>query len=212
MTTFVGSIKAQSILKTGYGTLKIFADEENKVVADTFTVTDSELDFKGYFEGSIEVINDSFFSPGNSIGEANVTGNVSFITNDADSNGFAYFEFGEFTSADENHDLLVLSASSLFNADDEAGVVLLDFANDDAEDWASSGVDYLLVKNGVFEDGKDYSSWLPLSFIDLFSLQGKADGLYLTAAASPETGVPEPSTWALLALGVAGLMYWRKRK
>ena len=214
MTTFVGSIKAGSILKTGYGTLKIYADEENKVVADTFTVTDSELDFKGYFEGSIEVINDAFFSPGNSIGEANVTGNVSFITNDADSNGFAYFEFGDFTGADENHDLLVLSPSSLFNANDEAGVVLLDFANDDAEDWASSGVDYLLVKNGAFESGKDYSSWLPLSFIDLFSLQGKADGLYLIGLAGPEpgSGVPEPSTWALLVLGVFGLLYGRKRK
>ena len=27
----------------------------------------------------------------------------------------------------------------------------------------------------------------------------------------PEPGVPEPSTWALLVLGVAGLMYWRKK-
>ncbi|MBQ6614821.1 MAG: PEP-CTERM sorting domain-containing protein [Thermoguttaceae bacterium] len=212
MTTFVGSIKAGSILKTGYGTLKIFADEENKVVADTFTISSSELDFKGYFEGSIEVINDAFFSPGNSIGEANVTGNVSFITDAADSNGFAYFEFGDFTGADENHDLLVLSASSLFNANDEAGVVLLDFANDDAVDWASSGVDYLLVKNGSFENGKDYTSWLTPTFTDLFSLQGKADGLYLIGLTAPEpgSGVPEPSTWALLALGVIGLLL-RKR-
>ena len=25
-------------------------------------------------------------------------------------------------------------------------------------------------------------------------------------------GVPEPSTWALMLLGAAGLLYWRKRK
>ena len=30
-------------------------------------------------------------------------------------------------------------------------------------------------------------------------------------AGGGETGVPEPSTWALLVLGVAGLMYWRKK-
>ena len=210
MTKFVGSIKAGSILKTGYGTLKIYADEQNKVVADTFTVSDSELDFKGYYDGDLEVINDAFFSPGNSIGEANVTGNIAFITDTADSNGFAYFEFGDFTGADENHDLLVLSNSSQFNANDEAGVVLLDFANDDAEDWASAGVDYLLVKNGAFEDGKDYTSWLTPTLTDLFSLQGRADGLYLTAAASPETGVPEPSTWALLVLGVI-VLFLRRR-
>ena len=215
MTKFVGSIKAQSILKTGYGTLKIYADEQNKVVADTFTVSDSELDFKGYYEGDLEVINGAFFSPGNSIGEANITGNIAFITDNADSNGFAYFEFGDFTGADENHDLLVLSNSSLFNANDEAGVVLLDFANDDAANWASAGVDYLLVKNGAFEDGKDYTSWLSPTFTDLFGLEGRADGLYLIGLAAPPepgSGVPEPSTWGLLALGVAGLLYWRKRK
>ena len=210
MTKFVGSIKAGSIVKTGYGTLKIYADEQNKVVADTFTVSDSELDFKGYYEGDLEVINGAFFSPGNSVGEANVTGNIAFITGTADSNGFAYFEFGDFTGADDNHDLLVLSASSLFNANDEAGVVLLDFANDDAADWASAGVDYLLVKNGAFEDGKDYTSWLTPTLTDMFSLQGRADGLYLTAAASPETGVPEPSTWALLGLGVI-VLFLRRR-
>ena len=212
MTKFVGSINAQSILKTGYGTLIIFADEQNKVVADTFTVSASELDFKGYYEGDLEVINDAIFSPGNSIGEAYVTGNVSFITGTADSNGYAYFEFGEFTGADENHDVLVLSASSLFNADDEAGVVLVDFVKEDAEDWASAGVDYLLVANGAFEDGKDYTSWLTPTLTDLFGLEGRADCLYLIGLASPEpgSGVPEPSTWALLALGVI-VLFLRKR-
>ena len=215
MTKFVGSIKAQSILKTGYGTLKIYADEENKVVADTFTVSDSELDLKGYYEGDLEVINGAFFSPGNSVGEANIAGNIAFITDTADSNGFAYFEFDNFTGADENHDVLVLGTGNLFTATD--GVVLLDFANDDAADWASADVDYLLVANGAFEDGKDYTSWLSPTLTDMFGLEGRTDGLYLIGLGAgpgpePGSGVPEPSTWALLILGVAGLMYWRKRK
>ena len=212
MTKFVGSIKAQSILKTGYGTLKIYADEQNKVVANTFTVSDSELDFKGYYEGDLEVINGAFFSPGNSVGEANIAGNIAFVTDNADSNGFAYFEFGDFTGADNNHDILVLGTGNLFTAVD--GVVLLDFANDDAADWASAGIDYLLVANGAFEDGKDYTSWLTPTLTDMFSLQGRADGLYLIGLAGPGpepgSGVPEPSTWALLVLGVIGLLL-RKR-
>ncbi|MBR0238707.1 MAG: autotransporter-associated beta strand repeat-containing protein [Thermoguttaceae bacterium] len=214
MTKFVGSIKAGSIVKTGYGTLKIYADEQNKVVADKFTVSNSELDFKGYYEGNLDVINGAFFSPGNSIGEANITGNIAFITDTANSKGFAYFEFGDFTGADENHDLLVLGTGSLFNATD--GVVLLDFANDDAADWASAGVDYLLVANDSFEDGKNYTSWLSPTFTDMFDLVGRTDGLYLIGLGAdptpePGSGVPEPSTWALMVLGAAGLLYVRKR-
>ncbi|MBR5161999.1 MAG: PEP-CTERM sorting domain-containing protein, partial [Thermoguttaceae bacterium] len=38
------------------------------------------------------------------------------------------------------------------------------------------------------------------------------DGLYLVGLGAPDTpGVPEPSTWALLLLGAAGL-YWVRRK
>ncbi|MBR5162353.1 MAG: PEP-CTERM sorting domain-containing protein, partial [Thermoguttaceae bacterium] len=34
---------------------------------------------------------------------------------------------------------------------------------------------------------------------------------YLNGGGEGGSGVPEPSTWALLILGAAGMLYWRKR-
>ena len=91
-------------------------------------------------------------------------------------------------------------------------MIELYFGADDPQAWAVDGAEYQLVSDEGFIAGT-YDSWLS-NYTDLFGLTGKADGLYLVALASPEpgSGVPEPSTWALLILGVIGLMYWRKRK
>ena len=40
-----------------------------------------------------------------------------------------------------------------------------------------------------------------------FGLLGKDGNLYLVT----RYYVPEPSTWAMMILGVAGLLYWRKK-
>ena len=214
MSTFIGSITADTITVNTLNdvALKLYADANNKVTADSLTISSGELDFKGYFEGSIEVINGAVFSPGNSVGTADITGDITF-TSDTASNGFALFEFGEYTGEDVNHDLFVMDGA--FTADSD--VIMLDFAYNDADKWATEGNSFKLVSGGGFTDGKDYSSWLASTpdYSSLFNLTGGADGLYLVgikAAPDPGSGVPEPSTWALLALGVAGLMYIRKRK
>lgn len=194
------------IVKSGNGILRINNENaDGSVKANSFTVNSGRLDYKGFFEGNVEIIDGAIFSPGNSVGTANVTGDF------AVTDGAALFEFGSFDSG--LYDVLnILGDDSAFTAG--ASLIQLYFENGDAQAWADSLDDtgYRLVADDGFSTG-DYSSWLN-NYADLFGLTGRTDGLYLVAAASPEpgSGVPEPSTWALLTLGVAGLMYWRKRK
>ena len=55
-TYYVGSIKAGSVVKTGEGTLNLFADEANKIEIGAFSVSAGELNLKGSYEGDIEII------------------------------------------------------------------------------------------------------------------------------------------------------------
>ena len=203
---------AGKIVKSGSGTLRLDnLDAPTTISADLFTVNAGELDFRGDFEGDIEIINGAVFSPGNSVGTLSVTGNVSVL------DGIALFEFEQYTGQDENHDVLnILGTDNTFTAG--TGMISLSFSGD-PNDWAVDGNSYLLVSGNGFNG--DYSSWLGTN-TDLFGLTGGIDGLYLTVAGAgpgpgpgpepgPGSGVPEPSTWALMALGVIAL-FLRKRK
>ncbi|MBQ3350772.1 MAG: PEP-CTERM sorting domain-containing protein [Thermoguttaceae bacterium] len=193
-----------SVLKTGAGVLKINNENDpGTFTADAFSVEAGELDFKGDFAGDMIIGAQGVLSPGNSTGTLSVTGNVTV-------DGAALFEFDSFDDGTFDK-LFVLGADNAFTAAD--GTIELSFLNNDAEAWAAPDSAYQLVANDGFQTG-DFTSWLTDDFGGLFGLEGRADGLYLVAAASPEpgSGVPEPSTWALLALGAAGLLYWRKRK
>lgn len=193
------------ILKTGAGTLQ-FDAAENSIDAQSLVVTSGRLDFKGYMTGDIS-IEDGVFSPGNSVGTANITGNV-VITDD----GVALFEFSSLDNG--AFDVLNIENDGTTDYGFTAGASMIElyFENDDAQAWAAA-IDengYKLVSDAGFAAG-DYSSWLN-NYTDLFGLTGKGDGLYLVGASSPEpgSGVPEPSTWALLALGVI-VLFLRKR-
>ena len=89
-------------------------------------------------------------------------------------------------------------------------MISLYFEEADEADWSYEGCKYLLVSGAGLPEGKDYTRWLDGNFTGLFSLLSESNNLYLVYPL-PEP-IPEPSTWALLALGAAGLLYVRKRK
>ena len=193
------------IEKTGDGTLQILAAAEGLVCAESFVVSSGRLDYRGFFTGAVEVGGseaEAVFSPGNSIGEAYVDGNVSIL-----NSGVALFEFGAFPGrdSDSNHDVLYITDGN-FSAGNQ--MISLYFEVADENKWSYDGCKYLLVSGAGLPDG-DYTPWLD-NYTDLFSLLSESNNLYLVYPLPEPT--PEPSTIALLLLGVAGLLYWRRRK
>ncbi len=192
------------IEKTGDGTLQILAEAEGLVRAESFVVSSGRLDYKGYYTGALEVGGseaDAIFSPGNSVGDSYVDGNVKIL-----NSGVALFEFGAFPGrdSDSNHDVLNITNGN-FSAGDQR--ISLLFENSVAEDWSYEDCKYLLVSGANLPDG-DFTSWLDGNYTGLFSLLSEDHNLYLVYPLP--VPVPEPSTWALLALGVV-VLFLRKR-
>ena len=211
-TTSNTTVSGGNVAKTGEGKLKIKSDG-TQFNADNFTVSQGELDFKGQYNGDLIVKNGATLSPGNSVGNMTVYGDV---TIDAGATGL--FEFSSYTADKEaqQYDRLFIENSGTFVID-ENSIIKLFFENNDYDAWAAEGESYKLVSD------EEYSGVTPIlgNFTDLFSLEGiENDGLYLIVGGAgplppgpePGSGVPEPSTWALLILGAMGLYFIRQKK
>ena len=196
-----------NVAKTGAGKLKIKADGEQFSVSN-FTVEAGELDFKGQYNGDLAVQRGATLSPGNSVGDLTVYGNV---TIDAGATGL--FEFSAYNE-NQFDTLTIANADNAFLVDTNS-IIKLYFEGNDADLWAADGAEYKLVSDEGFVSATTDLSSLLGNFTNLFGLEGRTDGLYLVALngpipPEPGSGVPEPSTWALLALGVVVLLL-RKR-
>ena len=208
-TQYTGSIKADTIEKTGSETLKIYTGAEGLVEAQSFVISSGRIDLKGFMAGSI-TIEDAVFSPGNSIGEATFTDD--FILGSAAS--MLLMEIGG-ENPDQNDSLiaggdlqfndgliyLALTGNNTLNHDDTFTAVLSGSSSGDdgfAEDLLSLVRSYNFTDLEYVQLDESYGE----EYKDKFAIRGR----YV----DPNV-VPEPSTWALLARGVAGLMYWRKR-
>ena len=180
------------IKKTGDGTLLINA-AQNAVDVYSLVVSSGRLDMKEYFKGNLEIENAATFSPGNSIGKLDQTGNFTL-----DGGATLLMEIGG-TDAGQN-DQLIVSDTTTYQDNS-----IIQFALYPDSNYTPSLDDTIEVTMPEVED------WSKVTFSSYhFTYRGYEDG-HLILGVNPNA-VPEPSTWALLALGVAGLMYLRKRK
>ena len=209
-TTSNTTVSGGNVAKTGAGKLKIKADG-TQFSANNFAVSAGELDFKGQYNGDLVVKTGSTLSPGASVGDLTIYGNAIIETG-----ATGLFEFSAFNEdpAQQSFDRLFIADNGSFVIDSNS-VIKLYFEAGDADLWAAEGSEYKLVSDEDFD-----TSVTPTlgNYTGLFDLISKDDGLYLLGLGAgpippgPGTGVPEPSTWALLLLGALGMYYIRQKK
>ncbi|MCR5162424.1 MAG: autotransporter-associated beta strand repeat-containing protein, partial [Thermoguttaceae bacterium] len=195
-TKFTGSITAAQVTKTGEGTLKL----DGTVTASSLTVTGGELDLKGSTTGGL-TISGAVFSPGNSVGAAEVGG--AFTLTDGAS---VLMEIGG--SAPTQNDSLV-ATGDLELGDGKIYLTLAqacDLKPGDEFTAVFSGRNSASLTNLVNEHV------VSQYFTNLAYVPYGGEGQYAITGILDPNAVPEPATWALLLLGTFGLMYWRKRK
>ena len=206
-----------SIYKTGDGTLQIITAADGAVRAESFVISSGRLDMEGYFEGTLRVVNDTIevedattFSPGVGVGTIDIDGDLILA-----DGAVLLMEIGG--TAFESNDQLILNGEVTF----QPGSIVQFALAADSEYTPKEGT--LIAVNMPQVD------WRTATFAsDDFTLADYDDvaGLqYITPIVDPTpkhapstkgdtaaAAVPEPSTWALLILGIAGLYFIRKKK
>ena len=210
-----GAVAGKDLAKTGDGTLQIITSAEGAVRAESFVISSGRLDMEGYFEGPLKVTNDAVviedattFSPGVGVGAIDIDGDLILA-----DGAVLLMEIGGTTFS--LNDQLLLNGQVTF---EEGAIVQFALAAD--SDYTPEDGDRIAVNMPKVD-------WTTATFSsEDFSLDyyDEVAGLqYVKAEASvptkriPAKGpaaapVPEPSTWALLILGVAGLFFIRKKR
>lgn len=215
----------EQLRKEGAATLKLYcAGSDGGIRAESFVISSGRVDFNGYFKGDLTVNAGATFSPdswnwGNdsaiAVGDNSVTyGDKTYdaVTIDGDivnNGGKIEFNFSSYGTG--KNDVISFINNGTFDKDDSSFINLA-FMENDPSAWQTENAKYLMIKGGGFADG-DYSYLLTNTYGNMqtlrqFALLGEGGNLYLITTYY----VPEPSTWALMVLGAAGLLYWRRKK
>ncbi|MBR5709846.1 MAG: PEP-CTERM sorting domain-containing protein [Thermoguttaceae bacterium] len=201
------------LVKSGDGTLQIVAASEGLIGAESFVISSGRLDMEGYFTGDVVVgeklpdpatgYTTGTFSPGDVVGAvANVIGD--FDVHDGSTLAFEQDATGMDLLKATNFDVSPSTIFDLTMGSYEPGAVYP-----------------ILVQNsGEFTDTYARSSFwdslLSPASQPYWTLFVSGDTVYAKikddAPVPPYMLVPEPSTWVLLIIGAAGLLYVRKRK
>ncbi len=185
---FINSSQSAKIVKSGNGLLKIDSSNQSEPTKlESFVVNAGELDFKGYFTGNLAINNGAQFSPGNSIGSLEINGDF-----DLAQYATLLMEIGG-TDKDAN-DILTVSGSVTYDPG-----AIVSFEVDSNSEYIPSIYDIVAVEMPEVDwDIVTFSSskFYPIRYENGIQYLG--------------VHIPEPSTWALLILGVVGLIYWRK--
>ena len=196
LSKFIGSITAQSIIKDDLGTLQIYGEAEGSIDVQSLTVSSGRLDLKGYMTGGITVDANAVFSPGNSVGEATFGGG--YILKDGatllieqDATGIDKLNVNSFT----------------FDGTNDTQIIELDITG------IPFGSEYAIITSETPFTGNmlndDYwYSHLKNDLPEYMTLSVKGDNTVVLMI--NRNAVPEPSTWALMVLGVI-VLFLRKR-
>ena len=158
---------------------------------------------KEFFTGTLEIGEDlgddtyttAIFSPGNSVGDLTIDGTFTLHS------GSTLFIEQEGSRID------TLSATTVVVESNS----ILDMPIDSLQPGMSTPI--IQSTNAFGGDMANDAFWNGLlTSEDAYYWNLKVVNGNTVMASVDANAVPEPSTWALLVLGAAGLLYWRKRK
>ena len=202
-------VSTGTVEKTGAGTLQIYAASAGQVDASHFLVSSGRLDMKEYYKGSLEIgkkLDEGYttatFSPGNSVGSLTIDG--VFTLNPGST---LLMEIGG--PDPEDNDILIVNGDITLGNN---AVITLAKTDDCTLGLGESFTMILTADNISDYNILDFIQTTDFTDLNYEQISYEGSTVYaITARTLNANEIPEPSTWALLILGAAGLLYWRKR-